>query len=574
MAVVVDATGEEFTATNGLPGNTYTFTGWVRPNAVGVAHQTMYWLWASGDVFTGIQFRDQGDLQAIDGGSHSFLGVGPLAASANTWYRVALVVSGANATFYRSAAGSALGSGSVTDFSPPASPSTWYIGDNPYDEHLNGRMAAIKVWSVALTQAEVESELAQYAPKRTTNLLRFHPFIKTETVDYSGQGNALSGGTGTTTDDGPPIPWRIGTLELGQPSGAAAVTATPGSADATGTANAPSVAAASLPAAGSASGAAQSPVIAENPQPSAPGAAGAANTAGVAIVVSAGVATATGSAAAPTSSTATEPATATGSALGQPPSAAIAPTASSSAGTGAALGPTVLTDATVTALAGVATGSGVAGSPTAAIASTSGAATATALVDTAPVQVASAPTTAAATGTGHSATIAVIGTAGAALASGLAMAPSIAGTASRTFTAASRVRSVWHADDAAPTWTTERIRLNWQTEQLMITRSALSHETVLFGPIRYLVDGVAASPTALTVHVAMTAATAGSDPSTWVAATWSTIVESGVNTYWAKIAVGPGSTLGAQAVGVRKAWVKITAAGETPILQAGYIEFI
>jgi hypothetical protein len=208
VAVRFDASTEQYTATNGLPGNTYTLTAWVWPNAVGGRYQMLYWLTAAGDVFTGIGIRDSPtELQLIDGGSYTFNGVGPLTVSAQTWYRVAAVVSGATVTFYRSAAGAALGSASVGDFTTPASPTTWHLGDDPYDDWLDGRVAALKVWNAALTAAEVEAELAQYMPRRTANLIRWHPFLRAETVDYSGSGNALSGGTGTTTEDGPPIPW-------------------------------------------------------------------------------------------------------------------------------------------------------------------------------------------------------------------------------------------------------------------------------------------------------------------------------------------------------------------------------
>lgn len=211
MAVRFDAAGENYSATNGLPTNVYTFCAWVYPTAVGTSNRVVFWLTNGSDVFTGIEFRDNpsGDLQAYDSATWAFNGLGPLAGTANTWYRVALVVNGANATFYRSAAGSALGSASATDFTTPATPNEWFIGDDRYDEFLNGRMAAVKVWSAALTQAEVEHELGQYVPVRTANLLRFHPFVKAETTDYSGAGNTLSGGSGTTTEDGPPIPWQI-----------------------------------------------------------------------------------------------------------------------------------------------------------------------------------------------------------------------------------------------------------------------------------------------------------------------------------------------------------------------------
>ena len=211
MAVRFDAAGENYSASGGLPGSTYTFTAWVLLAATSLTdNNVVYWFTNGSDVFTGIEVRSTlNDLQGYDSATYSFNGLGPLAVSANTWYRCALVVNGANATFYRAAAGSALGSASASDFTTPTTPNEFFLGDDRYDEYWNGRLAAVKVWTAALTQAEVEHELAQYVPARTANLIRFHPFVKAETTDYSGSGNTLSGGSGTSTEDGPPIPWRI-----------------------------------------------------------------------------------------------------------------------------------------------------------------------------------------------------------------------------------------------------------------------------------------------------------------------------------------------------------------------------
>ena len=228
MAVRFDAAGEQYSATNGLPGDVYTLTAWVWPAAVGVRFRAVYWLRTFSDQLSGVVIRDfTSELQLIDNGSYGFNGVGPLVATPETWYRIGVVVNGANATFHRSAAGSPLGSASVDNFSPPATPNEWWIGDDPYDDWWDGRIAALKVWGAALTAGEVEAELAQYMPRRTSGLLRFHPFVRAETVDYSGNNNALSAGTGVTTEDGPPIPWASATpLIVLPPASGTAVTGT------------------------------------------------------------------------------------------------------------------------------------------------------------------------------------------------------------------------------------------------------------------------------------------------------------------------------------------------------------
>lgn len=206
MAIVISGSNE-YTSTLGIPGATWTLTAWLRTGTVGTAGAAVG-VHQSDSVAAHVFIRDTGDLQLIDYGSYAFNGVNPLAASSDTWYRVAVVAtSTTNVTFYRAAATDALGSGSVTDFSGPATPTTLYVGDHFYDEPWIGRIAAVKLWDAALTAVEVENELAQYIPRRTANLLHFHPFIQAEVTDYSGGSNSLTGGSGATTVDGPPIPW-------------------------------------------------------------------------------------------------------------------------------------------------------------------------------------------------------------------------------------------------------------------------------------------------------------------------------------------------------------------------------
>jgi hypothetical protein len=133
--------------------------------------------------------------------------IGSIAMTVGTWYKVAASASGATTAFYGAAAGSAmtsLGTGGSGTFTR----AQLYMGRNSFGEPLNGRIANYKLYQRALTLAEVENELAQYVPASVTNLQRWHPLLQAETVDYSGNGNALTADAGTiTTEDGPPIPW-------------------------------------------------------------------------------------------------------------------------------------------------------------------------------------------------------------------------------------------------------------------------------------------------------------------------------------------------------------------------------
>jgi hypothetical protein len=613
MAVRFDA-DENYSATYTLGSQAnYSVTCWGRL-AVDRNDYTTFWSFdANSD---GTAFILQTDID----GTSSFVwddivagmvGAGP-ALTVGTWYFFAVCVAGTSgALHYRTAT---TGFTTVTWTGAARTITNFLIGDDRYTEWLNGNVAALKFWTAGLTLAEVANESMQYAPVRTANLAAFYPLVSAETTDYSGNARTLTGGGTATTEDGPPIAWQSGRPRLILPAGANAVTATPTEAAATGTAQTPAVALIVPSGVSTATGVAQAPTVAGRPAPGVASGSATANAPTIATVATAGVATASAVAQAPASALLVPAGfgSATGAALA--PSAAVVVRPSAAAGTGAALAATVSTSANVVALAEVALASVAAAGPAVAIIPTSAPATGAAAGQGGTVNVASVPATATGVAAGQNPAVALVGSAGPALAAGLAqaptgsgtpaaglasatgvahgpraavvptadialgaglaLAPSIGGTATETLILTCRVRTVWHTDDAVPRWTAGEPRATWSTGDAMLTRSTLSKETVLFGPVRYLVDGVATSPTALTVEVAMTAASAGSDPSSWVTAAWSTIVASGLNTYWVKITLGPGTTLGAQAVGLRKAWVRITATGETPILQAGYIEFV
>lgn len=66
-------------------------------------------------------------------------------------------------------------------------------------ELLNGRLAGMKVWSVELTQAEVNAECLQLQPVKTADLHAFYAFDATDTMlnDTSGNGRNLTNPSGT-----------------------------------------------------------------------------------------------------------------------------------------------------------------------------------------------------------------------------------------------------------------------------------------------------------------------------------------------------------------------------------------
>lgn len=147
----------------------------------------------------------------------------------DTWYFIGVSVNGATATVNVRAANSSTFSTYTPSLGANATTvlTNLRIGESVFGlEWLNGCVAGFKLWTGAiLTQAEMEQESWTYLPNRTANLRSWHPFLQAETVDWSGNGNTLSGGTGTTTEDGPAIPWRRGRrrirIRVGQNASAA-----------------------------------------------------------------------------------------------------------------------------------------------------------------------------------------------------------------------------------------------------------------------------------------------------------------------------------------------------------------
>lgn len=74
----------------------------------------------------------------------------------------------------------------------------------------NGRLAGLKVWTAALTQAEVLQEMRALSPRRAVNLYAFLPCFpgSGERVrDYSGLGNDFTENGTLADEDPPPVGW-------------------------------------------------------------------------------------------------------------------------------------------------------------------------------------------------------------------------------------------------------------------------------------------------------------------------------------------------------------------------------
>lgn len=215
MATRFDAVSEWYSATNGLPAanNVLTVTCWMWLTANPAAQMGV---WDIRNVTSGFYVS-----LLVDPGPNLFCGatadnvafptVGFNSIVAATWYGVAVAVNGTNARFVRVTApnGTPTTSTSTTFTAPSGAPDTRYIGTQNAStaRWFDGRVAAVKAWNAELTQTECETELGQYVPARTANLLSFHPLQTPSTTDYSGNGNTLSLGVGTSEEAGPDLPW-------------------------------------------------------------------------------------------------------------------------------------------------------------------------------------------------------------------------------------------------------------------------------------------------------------------------------------------------------------------------------
>ncbi|WP_113699192.1 LamG-like jellyroll fold domain-containing protein [Nonomuraea lactucae] len=215
MAVRFSADGEDYSRTISLGTVTaFSIACWVK---LSTDRNTNVTVW---ELTDGLD-EDYAMLRTgADGTSVSFQQVDdgfgdPLRGTRNltvgTWYYVAVAVNGANGvmltrsltdtSFTVSTWSNGTAGGTVQDI--------FRLGESDVSgEWLDGCLAAFKHWTTNLSQAELEAEFGFYQPRRTANLRAWYPFTRNETTDYSGNGQTLSGGANTSTEDGPGISWR------------------------------------------------------------------------------------------------------------------------------------------------------------------------------------------------------------------------------------------------------------------------------------------------------------------------------------------------------------------------------
>ena len=208
MSIRFDAAADTLYRTANVPASNFTVSMWVRGVAgagsfrsfltIGDVSSDYNW-WG---VNNGNAFAIWDDVaERVAGGTFSL----------NTWYHIVITLSGTTASlYYRVLAAASYASISGT-ISAAARPQIAY-GNDVFDEHLNGRMAAVKLWDGSvLTLGEFSRERLSIQPSLFTNLSAWYPMFSgagERNRDYGPNGRDLTVG-GTLTDEaGPPIPWN------------------------------------------------------------------------------------------------------------------------------------------------------------------------------------------------------------------------------------------------------------------------------------------------------------------------------------------------------------------------------
>lgn len=215
MAVRFDTTGESYTRALALGTQAaLTVACWFKLSVDRNDYSSPFFIDNGTSDNWGLQTGADGTTMATVFDASTQQGMGSL--TVGTWYFVCLSTNGTSGNlFHKTASAAGLTTVAVTSVTASVNAATLRLGDSPWgNEWLNGCLAAVKVWTTALTAAEAQTESTQYIPDRLTNLVSWHPLVKAETTDYSGNARTLSGGAGATTEDGPPIPWRTAPTRL------------------------------------------------------------------------------------------------------------------------------------------------------------------------------------------------------------------------------------------------------------------------------------------------------------------------------------------------------------------------
>lgn len=211
-SVLFDSATDYYFNTTTPPSGNLTFACWAKITLDRNAQSTIFAI-DGGDLACVLLLTDSTGTNTFIYHNGGFNPLSGLTGVVGTWYKLAYVRNGTVGTFYFAAAGSLLGNivGTAAAFTP-TEVSIGACRRTAAAQFFNGSVAAVKVWTAALTAAELEAEFTQYNPMRRTNLQRYYSFANgPQTNDESGNGFTLTAGAGALTTDtaGPPIPLAI-----------------------------------------------------------------------------------------------------------------------------------------------------------------------------------------------------------------------------------------------------------------------------------------------------------------------------------------------------------------------------
>lgn len=131
--------------------------------------------------------------------------------SDGAWYHLAMVrASASSLLLYVNGAQEANNTTSVSGRTASTRMEVGAYSTSDYNP-MNGRVAAIKIYTTNLSASEIQNEMRTYVPQRTANLHIWTPAVENTAGnadnDYSGNGNNWTAGGTLTLEDGPPIVW-------------------------------------------------------------------------------------------------------------------------------------------------------------------------------------------------------------------------------------------------------------------------------------------------------------------------------------------------------------------------------
>lgn len=208
MSVRFDAANDRVTFTGTLPDPSagITATAWAYVSASTGTFATFLRLYNAGTVIT---WSTDGAL----GGPAYFTTSGNVinatGFAVGAWRQIAISCTGTTGRSYIAVPGSGTeaDSGTVSDTAAPTAVTLGGRGTSDPAEWFNGRLAYVRLWSVELTQAQIEAEWASASPVVTSGLHADWPLLTAaDLTDHSGNGrNLTAGATAVTTEADPPL---------------------------------------------------------------------------------------------------------------------------------------------------------------------------------------------------------------------------------------------------------------------------------------------------------------------------------------------------------------------------------